>query len=128
MMKAMTTSVCMAAAAACLIGGVAQATAGPSRPLVTQAVKQYLNDHGDLCVGKSTWPRFVTDEDRRAGTNDALQMPVLERLGLVESAEVPATPATQAAGAGAPAGSAPATASDSGPAKRYALTAKGRQF
>jgi hypothetical protein len=118
MMKAMKTSVWSAAAAMCLVGGVAQATAAPSRPLMTQAVKKYLNEHGDLCVGKYTWPRFVTEEDRQAGTNDALQLPVLERLGLVESAEV-SIPVTQGAGAEAKAGSA---------VKRYSLTAKGRQF
>jgi hypothetical protein len=122
LMKAMRTSVCMTAAAACLLGGVggeAQASAGASRPMVTQAVKQYLNEHGDLCVGKSTWPRFVTEEDRRAGSNDAWQMPVLERLGVVESADA-SIPITQATGAEATAGSAPA--------KRYSLTAKGREF
>jgi hypothetical protein len=125
MMKAIKTSMCMTAAAACVLGGVAGmggvalASAGASRPLMTQAVKQYLNEHGDLCVGKSTWPRFVTEEDRRAGTNDALQMPVLERLGLVESADV-LIPLSQATGTEAAAGSAPA--------KRYSLTRKGREF
>jgi hypothetical protein len=111
MMKVMKTSVWITAAAACLVGSLAQASAGASRPLMTQAVKKYLNEHGDLCVGKSTWPRFVTEEDRRAGSNDALQMPVLERLGLVESAEV-SIPASDPVG----------------PVKRYSLTAKGRQF
>jgi hypothetical protein len=119
MMKTMKTNVCMTAAAVCLLGGVAGASVGPSRPMMVQAVKQYLNEHGDLCVGKSTWPRFVTEEDRRAGSNDALQMPVLERLGLVESADV-SIPLTQVTSTEATAGSAPA--------KRYSLTAKGREF
>src|ERR1700735_2289297 len=119
MMKAMKTSLCMTAAAACLLGGVAPASVVASRPMMTQAVKQYLNQHGDLCVGKSTWPRLVTEEDRRAGSNDALQMPVLERLGLVESADV-SSPLTQATGTGAAGGSTPA--------KRYSLTAKGREY
>ena len=136
-MKAMKMTVWMAAAAACLVSGLAQATAEASRPLMTQAVKQYLREHGDLCVGKYTWPRFVTEQDRQAGTNDALQMPVLERLGLVESADV-SIPITPAAGAeatagspaaGSPAAGSPAAASDLvGPVKRYSLTAKGRQF
>jgi hypothetical protein len=129
MMKVMKTSVWMTAAAACLVGGVAHASAGPSQTMMTQAVKKYVDEHGDLCVGKSAWPRFVIEEDRRAGSNDAMQMPVLERLGLVESAEVSSIPVTHAAGAEATAGSAPAAASDSvGPIKRYSLTAKGRQF
>jgi len=60
-------------------------------------------------------------------------MPVLERLGLVESVEVssPVTPATgaEATGAEARTGSTPAAASGPvGPIKRYTLTAKGRQF
>ncbi len=130
MMKAMKTSVWITVAAACVVGGVAEASTAPSRPLMTQAVKQYLNEHGDLCVGKPTWPRFVTEDDRQAGSNDALQMPVLERLGLVESAEVPSIPGAQGAGAEAAAASAPAAATGAaaGPIKRYSLTAKGRQF
>jgi hypothetical protein len=131
-MKTMKMNVWMtvAVATACVVGGVAQATAAPTRPMMTQAVKQYLNEHGDLCVGKSTWPRFVTEEDRQAGSNDALQMPVLERLGLVESTEVPSIPAAQLTEAQAKTASASAEASGNavGPIKRYTLTAKGQQF
>lgn len=126
MMKSMKTGVWMAAAAVCLAGGVAHASADANRPLMTQAVKRYLSEHGDLCVGKSAWPRFVNEEDRQAGTNDALQMPVLERLGLVEAADVP-IPVTHGAGTEATPGSAPAAGSV-GPIKRYSLTAKGRRF
>ena len=53
-----------------------------------KAVAAYLADHGDLCVGKFTWPPDVTLADREGGSNDAVQMPVLEHLGLVESTEV----------------------------------------
>ena len=108
MMNVMKSSVSVTVAV-CLVGGAAQAGAGPNQSAMSQAVKKYLNEHGDLCVGKSNWPRTVTEQDRQAGSNDALQMPVLERLGLVESA--------------------PAAASDAvGPARRYTLTPKGRQF
>jgi len=124
-------------------------TAQPSRQTLTRAVTHYLSDHGDLCVGKFTWPRVVTSEDRLAGTNDAVQLPVLERLGLVESTEIPGpvvtTPAygTPAAGdaiahtvaqgsqpepaAPEPAAPEPATAT-AGPGKRYSLTEKGRRY
>jgi hypothetical protein len=83
----------------------------PSERALTSAVTQYLSEHGDLCVGKFTWPRVVTSQDRLAGTNDAIQLPVLERLGLVESTEI----------------SAPAAAAAETD-KRYSLTAKGRQY
>jgi hypothetical protein len=127
MTNVMKSSAWMTVTAVCLIGSVAQAGVGPSQPVMSRAVKKYLSEHGDLCVGKSNWPRLVTEQERQAGTNDAVQMPVLERLGLVESVEVPVQVAN--AGAEAAAGSAPAAASDAvGPARRYSLTAKGRQF
>jgi DNA-binding PadR family transcriptional regulator len=82
-------------------------TAQASQNEMIRAVNQYLADHGDLCVGKFTWPRIVTPEDRQAKTNDAVQLPVLERLGLVESTEVAATDESS---------------------KVYSLTAKGRKY
>ena len=92
--------------------GLAHAnTTQPSQRALTGAVTQFLSDHGDLCVGKFTWPRVVTQQDQLAGTNDAVQLPVLERLGLVESTEIPVPAA--------------ATAET---ARRYSLTAKGRQY
>lgn len=94
------------------VSGLSQAgTAQPSRDAATSAVNRYLVDHGDLCVGKFTWPRVVTAEDRLAGTNDAVQLPVLERLGLVESSEISAPDAAKA---------------ESG--RRYSLTEKGRRY
>lgn len=107
--------------------GAAQATpVTPSRPVLTAAVQSYLEDHGDLCVGKFTWPRDVTEADRRAGTNDAVQLPVMERLGLVESRVLPAVMPTAAHSTP---GAATAAQSDAaGHITRYSLTAKGRQF
>lgn len=54
-----------------------------SQKAFTPAVEKYLREKGEFCLGKFNWPISVTDGDRRIGTNDALQMPVLERLGLV---------------------------------------------
>ena len=84
----------------------------PSERELTRAVTDYLSDHGDLCVGKFIWPRVVTQQDQLTHTNDAVQLPVLERLGLVESTEI----------------SAPAAVDATTTAKRYSLTAKGRRF
>jgi hypothetical protein len=60
----------------------------PNQQELSHAVTQFLADHGDLCMAKYTWPRDVTAEDQQAQTNDALQLPVLERLGLVKSKDV----------------------------------------
>ena len=77
----------------------------PDRHTLTRAVTHYLSEHGDLCIGKFTWPRVVTPQDVQARTNDAVQLPVLERLGLVASAAPP-----------------------DGSGTRYTLTDKGRQY
>jgi hypothetical protein len=92
-------------------GPLQAATAQPSAAELTGAVNHYLSEHGELCVGKFTWPRVVTQEDRQAHTNDAVQLPVLERLGLVESSEI-SVPAAEAAAK----------------ATQYSLTAKGRRY
>ena len=98
----------------------AAATAEPSESELTRAVMHYLSDHGDLCVGKFTWPRVVTQQDQLTHTNDAVQLPVLERLGLVESTEISAPAAADATTNVAVQGSQTA--------RRYSLTAKGRRF
>lgn len=73
------------------------------------AVEKYLQDKGDFCLGKFDWPISVSDADAQIGTNNARQMPVLEKLGLVTSAAVPAD------GGG-------------GRGKIYALTAEGEKY
>lgn len=56
------------------------------------AVQKFLDDKGGYCLGKPDWPRLVTDVDRRKHKPDALQMPVLEHLGVVSAALVPKNP------------------------------------
>jgi hypothetical protein len=93
-MRVLIVLISAAAVAAC-------AAPTPSRDPVTNpkamkaAVGEYLRDHGDFCLGKFTWPIVVTERARKAGSNDAVQMPVLERLGLVTSTIDPSHPATQ---------------------------------
>ena len=112
--------------------------AQPSERELTHGVTDYLSDHGDLCVGKFTWPRVVTHQDRLAHTNDAVQLPVLERLGLVESTEIPAPPAPPASLTPVPEDASPDSSLDGSQpgspsatpekVRSYALTAKGRRF
>lgn len=52
----------------------------------TAAMNAYLQSRGDLCIGRAEWPVDVTLADVTARTRDAVQMPVLERLGLVDAA------------------------------------------
>jgi cytochrome c peroxidase len=74
----------------------------PSYASLRPALEKYLADNGELCLGKSAWPIEVTERDRLLGTRDAVQMPVLEKLGIAVSSGVEVI--------------------------RYDLTEKGRQF
>ena len=68
-----------------------------------QALQAYLARRGDLCVNRSAWPVDVTREEAAQGSRNSVQLPVLERLGLVHSTQLAAT-------------------------QRYDLTDAGRQF
>lgn len=58
--------------------------AAPTDKAIGAALTRYLAERGDLCVGKFTWPIDVSDEDRAAGSRDAVQLPVLVQLGMAE--------------------------------------------
>src|SRR5262249_18893008 len=114
----MTMKVLKAAVAVASVMCVAGAQAGAPDPKpeeLTRAVQVFLADHGDLCLAMYTWPRDVTAEDQQANSHEAVQLPVLERLGVVRSVEV-AAPAS--GGSAVPVG----------PTKRYSLTAKGQEY
>jgi hypothetical protein len=55
-----------------------------SKALHRELVK-YLQKQGQLCLGKSDWPIDVSQQDFQENARDAVQMPVLEKLGLVTS-------------------------------------------
>ena len=61
-----------------------------NRDSFTRAMTRYLDQRGELCLAKYDWPIDVTAQDFKAGTRDAVQMPVLEKLGLVNSSEASA--------------------------------------
>ncbi|MGN3963061.1 hypothetical protein ACS0ZG_08390 [Burkholderia gladioli] len=54
-----------------------------SRENFTAAVNDFLAKRGHLCLGKYDWPIYVTDEDKAGHSADSLQLPVLEKLGIV---------------------------------------------
>jgi hypothetical protein len=70
-----------------LLGGCAKKT-DPMRAGFEEGLRAYLERRGDFCIGKATWPVDVWPRDVTAGTRDALQMPVFERLGIVSSRKV----------------------------------------
>jgi hypothetical protein len=55
---------------------------------VTKAMNAYLETRGDLCLAKSSWPIDVAADEAQGGSRNGLQMPALEKLGLVAGSEV----------------------------------------
>jgi len=102
----------------CLAMAASPAKATSSATSSTQAtvLRHYLQQRGDLCLGKFDWPIDVKASDFAARTRDAVQMPVLESLGLVSSSD----------------GSVSMYKEDGSqewvPAKRYELTRVGKMF
>jgi hypothetical protein len=120
-----------AAASAMCVTGAQAGMMKPKPKELTQAVQAFLADHGDLCLAMYTWPRDVTPEDRQANSNEAVQMPVLERLGIVRSVELrePAARETPIALAHAqPSAPVSPQLAPPEPTKRYSLTPKGKQY
>lgn len=62
----------------------------PDPQQLSVALTRYLAQRGDFCLGKYDWPIDVAPSDV-GHTRDAVQMPVLEKLGLVESVAATAT-------------------------------------
>lgn len=52
---------------------------------LSQGMKSYLEKRGNLCLAKNTWPIDVTQKEMDAHGRNAIQMPVLEKAGLVKS-------------------------------------------
>jgi hypothetical protein len=80
---------------------------------MTAAVNAYLAKKGDLCLGKDKWPIDVMPREAGAHARNAVQMPVLEHIGLVSSSQVKVEATEET----------PATT-----VTRYALTDEGRKY
>lgn len=86
-----------------------------NRDSFTAAVSDYLDKRGDLCLGKYDWPIEVSAQEIQLGGRNAVQLPVLEKLGIVRSTDVSTDDHAQPA-------AAPLAA------RRYELTETGKKF
>lgn len=78
--------IAITATAALLLTACAHPT-DASKENFTQGVKSYLGHKGSLCLGRYQWPVYVPEQEFASGGRDAVQMPVLEKAGLVKSTE-----------------------------------------
>ena len=88
----------------------------PDEDALRQALVKYLAEQGHVCLGKLEWPIDVSQRDIDNNARDAIQMPVLEKLGLVASTTASASRAVGTDGT---------TATIA--VKRYQLTLAGRK-
>ena len=52
---------------------------------LTLGMNQYLDQRGDLCLAKNSWPIDVTQREMQSLARNAVQLPIMEKLGLVSS-------------------------------------------
>lgn len=79
-----TKILALLAAGLCIFAACAPA-AEPVPAGLRAALEKFLQEKGNLCLGKFDWPIEVSERDASLGTRDAMQMPVLEKLGVVSS-------------------------------------------
>ncbi|CAB3779084.1 hypothetical protein [Pararobbsia alpina] len=71
-----------------LIAGCHDKSQDAGQENFTATINDFLAQRGHLCLAKYDWPIYTTTDDMAAGTRDAQQMPVLEKLGLVAGKNV----------------------------------------
>jgi hypothetical protein len=103
----------LGAAALATLGACTQPSSEANAQNLTAAMNAYLAKRGDLCLGKDKWPVDVPAREVGTRARNAVQMPVLEHVGLVT-----ATTANVEAN-----GDTPATT-----VTRYMLTDEGRKY
>lgn len=87
----------------------------PDQAILKPALEKYLAQQGNFCLGKFDWPIDVSESDFQMKTRDAVQMPALEKLGLVVSSSTSVMRKVD-------------DTEQSIPVKRYALTEAGKKF
>lgn len=108
-------------AVACLAAAVALLSAcspadAPSEANFRAALDKHFEAHGDLCIGRHTWPVDVPDVPSAGQLRDGIQMPALEHAGLVAHTDAEMTLQHQNG------------ERETVKALRYNLTDKGRQL
>jgi hypothetical protein len=63
----------------------AESLSDPNKDTLAKAMSKHLSERGDFCLGKFSWPIEVSDKDAGKPTRESVQMPVLQKLGLVTS-------------------------------------------
>lgn len=108
-LNALTLIAIACAASACSVND----PRAPTQENLSRALDETLATRGDLCVAMFDWPIVLTEAEAGAHGRNAVQLPVLEKLGLVRSTIVPAPKSAE---------------NPDGAVQRFELTEAGRAF
>jgi hypothetical protein len=72
----------------CVLAACGASKQDADRSNFTAAVANFLDEHGDMCVGKVNWPIDVTMADAQARSPNSLQLPALQKAGLVSARQI----------------------------------------
>lgn len=108
-----TLSLALGAITLAVLAGCGQQQPEADLSNLTAAMNAYLAKKGDLCLGKNKWPIDVPQREAGTRARNAVQMPVLERVGLVSASTAKVEDAKEA-------GEIMVT--------RYALTDEGKKY
>lgn len=89
----------------------------PNKATFAKAMSKHLSERGDFCLGKFNWPIEVSNKDAEKPTRDSVQMPVLQKLGLVVSSDTTIKLKIE-----------DSDTEESLPGKRYDLTEVGKKY
>ena len=81
-------ALCVPVFSAVLLAGCNTHSDEPNRENFTAAVSTFLDAHGDMCIGKVKWPIDITRDEANEHTANSLQLPVLEKIGLVSRQQI----------------------------------------
>ncbi len=70
-----------------VLAAKAESLSDPNKDTLAKAMSKHLTERGDFCLGKFNWPIEVSDKDAEKPTRESVQMPVLQKLGLVASSD-----------------------------------------
>ncbi|MFL9909095.1 hypothetical protein [Paraburkholderia sp. RL17-337-BIB-A] len=107
----------LALSALALVAGCHDTSQDVSRENFTATINDFLAQRGHLCLAKYDWPIYVTTDDFAARTSDSIQLPVLEKLGIVTGKDMVVERTD-------PANGKKITAT----ARQYQLTAEGQKY
>ncbi|GGP23207.1 hypothetical protein [Silvimonas iriomotensis] len=87
-MKKLIQTLSLTACATLALSACNKPAEKPSAEVFTSGMNQYLAQKGHFCLDKTDWPINITPNQAAAAERDAVQLPVLQQMGIVAEKDV----------------------------------------